>query len=82
MSEQPTMGRIVRYHEFTRTRDGSPALKAYPAIVTEGVQPDDSTKRVRLYVFKEGRVGPRFENAPYSEQPLAGHWSWPPSGQR
>lgn len=71
---KPTVGRIVHYQSHG-SPDGSHKSQPRAAIVTE--VPEDKEGAVGLCVLNP--TGQYFnQNVPYSEEPKAGHWNWPP----
>lgn len=83
---KPTVGRIVHFYLDLSERYVGIDPLPLPAIIIRAkeaqVIQDKKVKRlpvmeVDLQVFGlDERAG--FENIPYSEQPLKGHWTWPP----
>lgn len=69
---KPTIGRIVLYHRHG-SPDGFHKPEPIPAVITKVL---DDHGRVQLFVMNPN--GLYFNEIPYSEEPLPGHWSWPP----
>ena len=73
MSQNPTVGRIVHYQSHG-SPNGQHKSEPRAAIVTR-VRPDSTA--VDLCVLNP--TGMYFDQAtPFSEEPKAGHWNWPP----
>lgn len=70
MAEQkPTVGRIVHYYSTEADiKDGEPIAALIVSTFGEGI--------VALTLFLPN--GLAWEEAPFSEAPRPGHWSWPP----
>lgn len=82
MGQKPSVGRIVHYHTPGHgSYQVSPPLR--PAIIT--AVNDDGTVALHVF-FGDGERHEGIHDAgrltvPYSEEPKAGHWSWPPRSQ-
>lgn len=79
--QNPSVGRIVHYHDGTAADPQAAIIiavpcalmvsKRWPTLLGEGI--------VALTVFAVDRAAPRtIEPVPYSEEPKAGHWNYPP----
>jgi hypothetical protein len=67
----PTIGRIVH---FTAS-DGDPG--PYAGIIVAVHKAPEPLERVDLVTFGPNSLYHN-HNVPYSEEPKAGHWNWPP----
>ena len=68
----PTIGRIVHYQSHG-SPNGEHKSEPRAAVVTKVHSPTD----VGLFIMNPtGFFLP--EHVPYSEEPKAGHWNWPP----
>jgi hypothetical protein len=74
MSEQkPTVGRMVHY--YWQSPNGTPEA----AIVVKVFRGDNLLQEVNLKVISPDGYDDAFRQAiPFSPEPKAGHWSWPP----
>lgn len=68
-----TVGRVVHYMRYG-SPNGEHKPEISPAIVTKVI--DEATNRCQLFVMNPNGV--YFNETPYSEEPLPGHWSWMP----
>lgn len=69
---KPTICRTVIYHRFG-SPNGEHLPEPSPAIITKVL---DDSGRCMLFVMNPN--GLYFNETPHSEEPKAGHWSWPP----
>lgn len=77
MEQKPSIGRIVHYHSYG-TPGGEFKSEPRAAIITELARVEETGEPVvGLCVMNPTGL---FLNrgVSYSEQPKAGHWSWPP----
>jgi hypothetical protein len=78
MLSKPTVGRIVHYQSHG-SPNGQHKSRPRAAVVTEVPEhwEDIVGRPVSLCVLNP--TGQYFDqNVPFSEEPKAGHWSWPP----
>lgn len=79
--QKPSVGRIVHYHDGTAADPQAAIItsvpedlmvsKRWPTIIGNGI--------VSLTVFSADRTAPySIEPVPYSEEPKAGCWNYPP----
>lgn len=69
--QPPSIGRVVHYQSLG-TPNGEHPSAAYAAIVTAV-----DGERVSLFVMYPNGTSNK-SAVPYSDEPRAGHWSWPP----
>jgi len=76
----PTVGRIVHYHPWVHQ---APPVQPLAALIThvealaEHPTADEEGWKVSLRIFY-GRLDQWMEDVPFSREPNAGHWAWPP----
>lgn len=73
MKQMPSIGRIVLYQKYG-TPGGEHKAEPSPAMITKVI--DAESGSCMLFVMNPN--GLYFNETPYSEEPKAGHWSWPP----
>jgi hypothetical protein len=70
---KPSIGRVVHYQKYG-TPKGEHPCEPSPAIITKVL--NEETLECQLFVMNTNGV--YFNPTPFSEEPKAGHWNWPP----
>lgn len=79
--QTPSVGRIVHYHDGTAADPQAAIIIAVHSAERAAERWPDLTAShlVSLTVFAADRTAPySIEPIPYSEEPKAGHWNYPP----
>jgi hypothetical protein len=75
MSQKPTVGRAVYFHDGTPTSESDASLQPCAGIITKLW---DKEGRANLVLFLPCGDAVPCPNVLYSETPEPGCWSWPP----
>lgn len=75
----PTVGRIVHYYTTHGVEHPPPLAALITAVAPLAAHPtaDEEGWKVSLRVFRN-HLDQFKEDVPFSREPKAGHWAWPP----